>query len=46
MVDMPADEELPSNPLELLYGDYYYTGFYVDGEDNYWDHLNMTGSRS
>ena len=41
MVDMPADEELPSNPLELLYGDYYYTGFYVNGEDNYWDHLNM-----
>lgn len=44
MVDMPADEEIPSNPIELLFGDYYYTGAYVDGEENYWSHLYMTAA--
>ena len=44
MVDMPADEEIPSNPIELLFGDYYYAGAYADGEENYWSHLYMTAA--
>lgn len=46
MIDMPAEAELPSDPEDILYGDYYYTGVYTDGEENYWTHHYMTSAEA
>ena len=46
MVDMPADDEIPSSPLDLLFGDYDYTGSYVNGEDNYWSHQYLKAAQA
>lgn len=44
MVDMPAEDEIPADPEDILYGDYYYSGAYIGEAANYWDHLYMTAA--
>lgn len=42
ILDMAADEEIPSNLDDLLDGDYDYSGVYFNGTENYWTHNSLT----